>query len=209
MAVNGKTAEQMREEFLEALRLEREAREASQRVFEERMEREYRRLDEEHRLFKEQSRERDEQWKRITGEWGRFNNDEGGMVEYEGVAALRDLSEIGGMPIDEVITSFQLAKKGREYDGYIRCPRARVLLEYKRRVTRKHVRKFLDQQLIQFSEDFPELLVDCALYGAVVGALIDEDARELAEENGLFAIRIPANRRAEVLNAEHARPLKR
>ena len=231
MAVNGKTAEQMREEFYEALRLEREAREArsreyearaeararaqeeeyrrekeareeSQRLFEERMEREI-------RLFKEQSRERDEQWKRITSEWGRFTNDEGGMVEYEGVAALRDLPEVGGMRVIDVMNPLQFSRKGREYDGVIICPQALVLLEYKRRVTREHVRKFVDEQLPAFIRDVSLMSNGQAFYGAVVGALIDEDARELAEENGLFAIRIPANRRAEVLNAEHARPLKR
>ena len=129
------------------------------------------------------------------------------MVEYEGVAALRDLPEIGGMPVYGVARAFSTRKKGREYDGVIYCRNAMVLLEFKRRLTGEHVRKFLDSQLPEFIRDFLPVANGHALYGAVVGAVIDDDARKLAEENGLFAIRIPANRRAEIL-LDQARPLK-
>ena len=225
MPVNGKTAEQMREEFYESLRREKEAREEWSRQREEeyrrdkeareewsrKREEEHRRAKEEmadmRREFRERARERDKEWKRITSEWGRFTNDEGGMVEYEGVAALRDLPEIGGMPVRGIARSFSTGRKSREYDGVIYCEDAMVLLECKRRVTLEHVRKFLDEQLPEFIRDFSPVANGHALYGAVVGAMIDDDARKLAEENGLFAIRIPANRRVEVLNTANARPL--
>ena len=177
MSVNGKTADQMREEFYAALR----QNQAAQLRFEEEMRAE---------------------WKKITGEWGRFANGEGGMVEYEGITALRDLNEIGGMPVTEVVEHLKLAKKRREYDGLIQCPNAVVLLEFKRRLTRESVQKFLDKQLREFPQDFAGLINGKKLYGAVVGAAVDDDAKQLAEDNGLFAIRIPANRRAEVLNDE-------
>ena len=127
------------------------------------------------------------------------------MVEYEGVAALRDLPEIGGMPVEEVVHSLKLAKKGREYDGVLRCPRAVVLLEFKRRLTCEHVRKFMREQLPGFRRDFPDLVAGKTLYGAVAGATLSDATQSLARKNGLFAIRLPANRRAEVLN-DKARP---
>ena len=226
MPINGKNPNRLQEEFYESLRREKEAREEEYRREKKAREEEHRRereareeeyrrereaREEEHRRarkemadmrreFRERARERDEQWKRITGEWGSFTNDEGGMVEYEGVAALKDLPEIGGMPVDEVVPSLKLTKKGREYDGYIQCPKAVVLLEFKRRLTRESVQKFLDVQLSGFLRDFSGLLNGHAYYGAVVGATIDPDAEKLARESGLFVIRIPANRRVEVVN---------
>ena len=184
MPVNGKTADQMREEFYEALRQERAERlVATQRLAEEM---------------------RDQQWKEITGEWGRFTNDEGGMVEYEGIAALRELKEIGGMPVVAVSSSLQFNRKGREYDGVIYCPAAAVLVEFKRRLTREHVQKFLDSQMFDFTREYAEAFNGKTLYGAVAGATVDDNAqdRQLAEDNGLFVIRIPVNRRAEMLNDE-------
>ena len=182
MPINGKTADQLREEFYARLRESGEA----QARFEEDMRR---------------------QWKKITGEWGRFTNDEGGMVEYEGVAALRELTEIGGMPIVGVSSALSAAKKRREYDGVIYCPKALVLLEFKRRLSRADVRKFIDEQLARFPLDFPDLLNGKTLYGAVAGAAVEDDAQALAEKRGLFTIRIPASRKVEILNAR-ARPQK-
>ena len=109
MPVNGKTADRMRDEFYEALRREREERnEAFRQEREERLAAS-RRFEEE---MRRRQIERDAEWKKITGEWGRFNNDEGGMVEYEGVSALRDLPEIGGMRIAAVFPAPPPAKKG-------------------------------------------------------------------------------------------------
>ena len=206
----------MREEFYEALRRERAEREESFRLFEERMRRdeEGRRRDEEARRrereeWSAQMRQEHSEWTarmdRISGEWGKFTNDEGGMVEYEGILALRNLDEIGGMPVMGVWSELTASRKGREYDGLLYCPEALVLVEFKRRLTRGHVRKFLDEQLPDFLRDFPGLLNGHAFYGAVAGATVDDDAHKLAEENGLFTIRIPANRRVEVLKGR-ARP---
>ena len=196
MPINGKTADQMREEFYEALRRERAEREESHRRWEER-----------HEKYEEDLRRK---WDRISGEWGSFTNDEGGMVEYEGVAALRNLSEIGGMPIKDIIHLLQVGRKRREYDGLIRCPEAGavVLVEFKRRLTVDAVRKFLDEQLPAFLRDFPEIVGDGKIYGAVAGATVDDDAQKLAEENGLFAIRLPANRQTVILN-DKACPVER
>ena len=185
MSVNGKTADQMREEFYAALRQERAERlVATQRLAEE-------------------MRERDQQWKKITGEC------ETAEEEQEGVADLGKLDKIGGMPVIEVYHPLKFAKQGqdwREYAGFIQCPDAIVLLEFKRRLTHESVQKFLDKQLREFPRDvaglFGKMFEDKTLYGAVVGVAVDDDAKQLAEDNGLFAIRIPANRRAEMLNDE-------
>ena len=209
MPVNGKTADRMRDEFYEALRREREERVAASRRFDEEMRQERAERLAASRRFEEEMRqrqiERDAEWKKITGEWGRFNNDEGGMVEYEGVSALRDLAEIGGMRVAAVFPAPPPAKKGREYDGIIFCPSALVLLEFKRRLTADAVRRFMEEQLPAFRADFPALLGDNALYGAVAGATIDDDVRELAEKSGIFVLRVPANRRAVVVN-DNGRP---
>ena len=241
MPTNGKTADQMRAEFYEALRQERAERHEAARRFEEEMrrrqverdrdwkrvtgemrqrqaerDRDWKRVtgemrqrqverDREHAEWKERQAERDREWKRITGEWGRFTNDEGGMVEYEGVAALRQLKEIGGMPVTAVSSGFSVTKKGREYDGVIFCPKAMVLLEFKRRLTRAAVQKFLDDQMFDFTREYAEFANGHPLYGAVAGASVDAAAVKLAEKNGLFVIRLPANRRAEVVN-DKARP---
>ena len=204
MSMDGKTEHQLRMEFYESLRLERE--EAYRRAREEREEM-YRVENEKRERFEEEMRRR---WDRVAGEWGSFTNDEGGMVEYEGVAAFRDMAEIGGMPIDDIVYPLQLGKKQREYDGLIRCPEAGavVLVEFKRRLTVGAVRKFVDEQLPAFLRDFPGMVGDGKLYGAVVGASVDAAARKLAEENGLFAVRLPANRRTVVLN-DKARPVGR
>ena len=178
MSVNGKTADQMREEFYAALR----QNQAAQLRFEEEMRAE---------------------WKKITGEC------ETAEEEQEGVAALGKLDKIGGMPVIEVYHPLKFAKQGqdwREYAGFIQCPDAIVLLEFRRRLTHESVQKFLDKQLREFSQDvaglFGKMFEDKTLYGAVVGVAVDDDAKQLAEDNGLFAIRIPANRRAEALNDE-------
>ena len=202
MPVNGKTADQMRDEFYEALRREREERnEAFRQEREERLAAS-RRFEEE---MRRRQIERDAEWKKITGEWGRFNNDEGGMVEYEGVSALRDLAEIGGMRVAAVLPTPPPVKKGREYDGIIFCPAALVLLEFKRRLTADAARRFMEEQLPEFRRDFRRLLCDKTLYGAVAGATVDDDVRALAEENGIFVIRIPANRLVEMVN-DNGRP---
>ena len=201
-----KTADQLRDEFYESLRREREGREESYRREREAREDSYRREREARRQFEEDMRRK---WDRISNEWGNFTNDEGGMVEYEGVAAFRDMTEIGGMPIDDIVYPMQLGRKQREYDGLVLCPEAGavVLVEFKRRLTVGAVRKFLDEQLPAFLRDFPGMVGDGKLYGAVVGATVDAAARKLAEENGLFAIRLPANRRTVILN-DKAHPVE-
>ena len=178
----------MREEFYEALRRERAEREES-----------YRREREAREEYEERMRLK---WERISNEWGNFTNDEGGMLEYEGIEAMRHLTEIGGMPIGDIIHLLQYSRKEREYDGLIRCPEANavVLVEFKRRLTAGAVRKFLDEQLPAFLRDFPGMVGDNKFYGAVAGATVDAAAQKLAAENGLFAIRLPANRRTVVLN---------
>ena len=221
MPTNGKTADEIRAEFYEELRRDRAEREAESRRFREEQVEASRRFNEdmrksreewearmnrEHAEWKAQKEERDREWNRITGEWGRFNNDEGGMVEREGVAALRRLTEIGGMPVEVVSTVGIFAtKKGREYDCFIVCPDAVILVEFKRRLTREHVRKFVDEQLPQFPLDLASLINGKRVYGAVAGVMVDDDAKALAAENGLFAIRLPANRDVEMLN-NTARP---
>ena len=177
MPVNGKTADQMREEFYAALR----QNQAAQLRFEEEMRAE---------------------WKRITGEC------ETAETEQEGVTALGKLDKIGGMPVIEVYHPLKFAKQGqdwREYAGFIQCPDAIVLLEFKQRLTRESVQKFLGKQLREFSQDiaglFGKMFEDKTLYGAVVGATVDNDAKQLAEDNGIFVIRLPANRQAEVLSS--------
>ena len=205
MPTNGKTADEIRAEFYEELRRDRAEREAESRRFREDMRKSREeweaRMNREHAEWKAQKEERDREWNRITGEWGRFNNDEGGMVEREGVAALEKLTEIGGMPIEVILPAGAIAtKKGREYDGFIVCPDAIVLVEFKRRLTGKHVRKFVDEQLPQFLLDLVSLINGKRVYGAVAGVMVDDDAKALAAENGLFAIRLPANRDVEMLN---------
>ena len=177
MPVNGKTADQMREEFYAALR----QNQAAQLRFEEEMRAE---------------------WKRITSEC------ETAETEQEGVTALGKLDKIGGMPVIEVYHPLKFAKQGqdwREYAGFIQCPDAIVLLEFKQRLTRESVQKFLGKQLREFSQDiaglFGKMFEDKTLYGAVVGATVDNDAKQLAEDNGIFVIRLPANRQAEVLSS--------
>ena len=159
----------------------REGREESYRREREAREDSYRREREARRQFEEDMRRK---WDRISNEWGNFTNDEGGMVEYEGVAAMRDLPEIGGMPIKDIIRLLQVGRKRREYDGLIRCPEAGavVLVEFKRRLTVGAVQKFLDDQLPAFLRDFPEMVGDGKVYGAVAGATVDDDAQKLAEE---------------------------
>ena len=225
MPINGKTADQLREEFYEAMRRSEErharaeerharleerhehAEERRKQVMAEadkRAEERHEQVMKDHaeamkrqKLFEEDMRRR---WKKITGEWGRFNNDEGGMVEYEGAAALRDLGAIGGMPIEYVLPPLRRNRKDREYDGVIQFPEAVALLEFKRRLTREDVRKFLDEQLPGFLRDFPKVVNGGPLYGAVAGATIDPDAERLAKDNDLFVVRIPANRRAVIVN---------
>ena len=194
----------------EASRRFRAEQEEASRQFRENMRKSHEeweaRMDRERAEWNAQKEKRDREWDRITGEWGRFNNDEGGMVEYEGIAALRRLTEIGGMPIEVVSTVGIFAtKKGREYDCFIVCPDAVILVEFKRRLTREHVRKFLDEQLPQFPLDLAILINSKRVYGAVAGVMVDDDAKALAAENGLFAIRLPANRDVEMLN-NTARP---
>ena len=191
MSVNEKTADQLRDEFYEALR---RSEERQKRVIREEMRAEFARREEEARRksMEEQERLAEESRRELARADGGF------------FAALDELDAIGGMPVEEIVHPLKLMNRDerREYAGIIQCPDAVVLLEYERRLTRAAVRKFLDERLPGFPRDFPGMVRDRAFYGLVSGEVIDAAAERLAKDNGLFVLRIPANRRVEVLNNE-------
>ena len=128
------------------------------------------------------------------------------MVEYAAVDALQYLSEIGGMPVEGAFMPLPFHRKGRECYGFLVCPDAVVMLEFKRRLTCGNVREFLDRQLPEFRRLLSITPGSCALYAALASATMDDDAAALAEENGLFTIRISEKRKAVVVN-DNGRPL--
>ena len=201
-----------REAHQAELRRDREAHKAELRRFHEAREAELRRFREEQEAYARESRaewaEIRKEWKTVTGEWGNFTNGEGAMVEEEGIDALRKLESIGGMPIVGLTHHYHPARKRREYDGMLRCAgngdEAVVLLEFKRHFTLAHAEKFAAEQLPAFARDYAPPS-RCPVYGAIVGARVDAAARKFAEKSGLFVIRVPANRGAEIV-IDTARP---
>ena len=210
---NNNSANRKRDEFYEAIRRDREAYNAALLRERESHKAELRRFREEQEAYARESRaewaEIRKEWKTVTGEWGNFTNGEGAMVEEEGVPALRKLESIGGMPILSCNREVSVGRKQREYDGMLVCPKALVLLEFKRHFTLAHAEKFVAEQIPAFVRDYAPALKGVmnghAVYGAIVGARVDAAARKFAEKSGLFVIRVPANRGAEIV-IDTARP---
>ena len=177
-----KFADKLRAEFFDALARERAEREDG-----------YRKEAAERRKFSAEMRSR----------LGGFTNNEGKILEGDTIHALGQLRTVGDLPVKAVFPSMQLPGKKREYDGMLYCPEAGavVLLEIKRHFAVGDVRKFVVKQMPDFRRDFPDLINGAAVYGAIVGSLLDDAARDLAEEKGLFVLHVGTNRRVEVVSA--------
>ena len=179
-----------------ALARERAEREAGYRK--ERAEREagYRKEAEER---KKSAAEFDRRMAALHSEWGGFTNTEGEVLEGDTIHALDDLKILGGLQLTGVTGNMTLGPDKNQYDGLLLGPKQLVLVEVKHCLRVSDVRKFVAVQMPRFRLDYSDQMNGKPLYGALVGSVVHKSARELAEKEGLFVLKVGSKRRVQVL----------
>ena len=135
---------------------------------------------------------------------GDFARNTGRILERDVLAKIKHDGGIG--PVKGGLLSRPDREETGEYDGVIINGQETVVLEIKRNLLLKDVRKFLDKQLPRFVREFPALARGRKVYGALAFQLDADDGKavDLARENGLMLVRINSRRRIEVLNPDTA-----
>ena len=135
---------------------------------------------------------------------GDFARNTGRILERDVLAKIKHDGGIG--PVKGGLLSRPEREETGEYDGVIINGQETVVLEIKRNLLLKDVRKFLDKQLPRFVREFPALARGRKVYGALAFQLDADNGKavKLARENGLMLVRINSRRRIEVLNPDTA-----
>ena len=135
---------------------------------------------------------------------GDFARNTGRILERDVLAKIKHDGGIG--PVKGGLLSRPEREETGEYDGVIINGQETVVLEIKRNLLLKDVRKFLDKQLPRFVREFPALARGRKVYGALAFQLDADDGKavDLARENGLMLVRINSRRKIEVLNPDTA-----
>ena len=135
---------------------------------------------------------------------GDFARNTGRILERDVLAKIKHDGGIG--PVKGGLLSRPEREETGEYDGVIINGQETVVLEIKRNLLLKDVRKFLDKQLPRFVREFPALARGRKVYGALAFQLDADNGKavDLARENGLMLVRINSRRRIEVLNPDTA-----
>ena len=135
---------------------------------------------------------------------GDFARNTGRILERDVLAKIKHDGGIG--PVKGGLLSRPDREETGEYDGVIINGQETVVLEIKRNLLLKDVRKFLDKQLPRFVREFPALARGRKVYGALAFQLDADNGKavDLARENGLMLVRINSRRRIEVLNPDTA-----
>ena len=172
-------------------KFEREMRERD-----ERFEREMRERDEEER---KRRREMDRMFKKtdqhIQKIGGQFNTKWGEVAESLVEGNLTEVLRGQGMDVNQIFPGLQRKSDGvnidKEYDFLAANGTEAVLVEVKATLTVKKVKDFLRDGLPEFKKYFPAYK-NHTLYGAMGYMKASDEARNFAEESGLFVIRAPA-----------------
>ena len=135
---------------------------------------------------------------------GDFARNTGRILERDVLAKIKHDGGIG--PVKGGLLSRPEREETGEYDGVIINGQETVVLEIKRNLLLKDVRKFLDKQLPRFVREFPALARGRKVYGALAFQLDADNGKavDLARENGLMLVRINSRRKIEVLNPDTA-----
>ena len=135
---------------------------------------------------------------------GDFARNTGRILERDVLAKIKHDGGIG--PVKGGLLSRPDREETGEYDGVIINGQETVVLEIKRNLLLKDVRKFLDKQLPRFVREFPALARGRKVYGALAFQLDADNGKavDLARENGLMLVRINSRRKIEVLNPDTA-----
>ena len=135
---------------------------------------------------------------------GDFARNTGRTLERDVLAKIKHDGGIG--PVKGGLLSRPDREETGEYDGVIINGQETVVLEIKRNLLLKDVRKFLDKQLPRFVREFPALARGRKVYGALAFQLDADNGKavDLARENGLMLVRINSRRKIEVLNPDTA-----
>ena len=135
---------------------------------------------------------------------GDFARNTGRILERDVLAKIKHDGGIG--PVKGGLLSRPDREETGEYDGVIINGQETVVLEIKRNLLLKDVRKFLDKQLPRFVREFPGLARGRKVYGALAFQLDADNGKavDLARENGLMLVRINSRRKIEVLNPDTA-----
>ena len=205
-----KIAAKHRAEFYAELRRERAEREAGYRKEAEerkksaaehdarlRKEAEARKAEAEER--KKSAAEFDRRMAALHSDWGGFTNTEGEVLEGDTIHALDDLKILGDLQVTGVTGNMTLGPDKNQYDGLLLGPKQLVLVEVKHCLRVSDVRKFVAVQMPRFRLDYSDQMNGKPLYGALVGSVVHKSARELAEKEGLFVLKVGSKRRVKVL----------
>ena len=135
----------------------------------------------------------------IEEQWGGFSNAEGEVLEDDVVHELDGVKALGDLRVTGMTGSLSLGPDRNQYDGLLLCADGLVLVEIKHRVRVADVRKFVARQVPGFRRDYSAHINGKPLYGALVGSVVNPAARRLAEQEGLFVLKVGSKRRIKVL----------
>ena len=160
------------------------------------------------RTLKESAAESDE-WRRkfrksmdeANERFGGFTQSASEILESEFIAALQESKRIGEIALHEVLPNIRAR---REYDAVCINGKFAIVCEIKHKLSVADVRKFAEEQLPHFAEEFPQIVGKRKIFGAVGGGNITPKAAEEAAARGLFILRL-RNRKLVVANPKGAR----
>lgn len=155
-----------------------------------------RKMDEEHRKLSESLRETNQNL-------GGYTNNEAERLEEEFYEGICESMRVGGARLKEVRRR-QRAKY--EYDLVGINGRAVFVGEIKQNLHTGDVKKFAEERLPHFAEDFPGVARRRKIFGMVGGGRITPAAAKAAEKHGFLVLRLK-NKKLVVDNAENARPV--
>jgi hypothetical protein len=150
-----------------------------------------------------QSRETDEKLRRLEG---LFGNQWGKLLEALVQPSALRLFQERGIGVHRLHQRSKSQRNGetREFDLILENGAEVIVVEVKSTLRVEDVNDFL-ADLAQFTAFFP-IYQSYAIYGAVAGLNIVEDADRYAYRRGLFVVQIAGDDTARILNDERFRP---
>ena len=154
---------------------------------------------------RKENRETDRIVRNLSKEIGGIGNNIGEVAEDYFRGALRKMKEFAGVEIEFVVSIHKRSKNfEREYDVVVVGKDTLIVVEAKHKLTRDHVKQFVNGSLPRFIIVCPEYS-GYKILGAVAGMTATKAAVKLAFSKGLFVI-TQSGQKIELLNPEGFEP---
>ena len=136
---------------------------------------------------------------RVTKKSSQHEENSGRILEHVVASQAERIGHFAGVPAGDItpnLKKMQDAQVVREYDVLVRSDSELMLVEVKRVLSVAALEKLTNNYLRAFRHDFPEILGDRALYGAVAFELFPaakdekEQAMRLARDAGLCLVHV-------------------